>query len=70
MADDDTSKSTSIEITVWLDGDTVHMTSDARDDFHVAVNEEEDRPNGHPTLYRRLVDVLRDAGVSVPSGKR
>ena len=61
---DDTSKSTSIEITFWFDGDTIHVTSDARDDFHVAVNEEEERPNGHPTLYQRLADVLKDAGIS------
>ncbi len=66
---DTTSKSAKIEITVWLDDETIHVTSDAADDFHIAVNAEEDRPNGHPTLYRRLADVLRDAGVSIPKSK-
>lgn len=61
-------KSTSAEIRFWLDGDTIHVTSDAAENFHVAVNKEEDRPNGHPTLYKRLAELLREAGADAPKG--
>jgi hypothetical protein len=37
---------------------SIHMTSPVLGDFHVAINEDASRRNGHPTLYRRLNALL------------
>ncbi len=60
-------KSVHVEIGFWLDPDgSIHMTSNELDDFHIAVNEDPARKNGHPTLYRRLAKLLKDAGAPSP----
>lgn len=61
-------KSVHLEIGFWLNDDgSIHMTSNEVKGFHVAVNPEPSRPNGHPTLFRRLADCLRQSGVPAPS---
>jgi hypothetical protein len=57
-----------IEIRFWLDddGSTIRVTSDARPDFNIRVKPEPLKRNGHPSLYRRLAWLLKDAGVPAP----
>ena len=37
---------------------SIHLTSPVLEDFHVAINEDASKRNGHPTLYRRLDNLL------------
>jgi hypothetical protein len=61
-------KSVHIEIGFWLNNDgSIHLTSNELSDFHVAINEDGDRRNGHPTLYRRLATLLKQAGAPAPA---
>lgn len=47
---------------VWKDEDgSIHLTVKEPTDFIVTVNEEEDRLNGHPTLYKHLTEMLDEA---------
>ena len=57
-----------IEIDFWLDddGSTIRVSSKERPDFHVRVKPEPLKRNGHPSLYRRLAWLLRDAGAPAP----
>jgi hypothetical protein len=60
--------SVKIEIRFWLDddGSTIRISSEPRPDFHVRVKPEPLKRNGHPSLYRRLSWLLRDAGAPPP----
>lgn len=61
-------KSVHFEVGIWCDKkDIIHVTCNEIDDFHIAVNPEPERPNGHPTLYRRLAKCLKEAGAPAPS---
>ena len=61
-------KSVHVEIGFWLNDDgSIHDTSGALKGFHVAVNREPSRSNGHPTLYRRLARCLQEAGAPAPA---
>ena len=61
-------KSIDIGVSVFRNADgSIHMTSreliKGKRSFHVAVNEDPTRKNGHPTLYKRLDALLAKAGV-------
>jgi hypothetical protein len=61
-------RSVQVEIRFWLDGDgVIHVTSQERPDFHVRVKADPLKRNGHPSLYRRLGWLLKDAGVAAPN---
>ena len=61
-------KSVHIEIGFWLNDDgSIHITSSEAANFHVAVNEDSARANGHRTLYKRLAQCLREAGAPAPA---
>ncbi len=56
------------EIGFWLDKNgSIHLTIKGAQGGHVAVNEDPERRNGHPTLFRRLAQLLRDAGAPAPT---
>lgn len=60
-------KSVHLEIGFWLHDDgSIHVTSNEVDGFHIAVNRSPTRRNGHPTLFRRLAQCLRDFGAPAP----
>jgi len=62
-------KSVFVEIGFWLEKDgSIHMGSNdpAVSNFHVAVNSDPKKPNGHPTLYRRLAGYLKQMGAPAP----
>ena len=57
-------KSVHIDIGFWLHEDgSIHVTSNDVKGFHVAVNENPSRKNGHPTLYKRLVEILKQSSI-------
>lgn len=60
-------KSVHLEVGFWLHDDgSIHLTSNEIEGFHVAVNSSPSRRNGHPTLFRRLAQCLRDVGAPSP----
>jgi len=63
-------KSVSGEISFWLNEEdgSIHISSHDIPGFTlVKVNNEPDKQNGHPTLYKRLSACLRDMGVPAPA---
>jgi hypothetical protein len=61
-------KSVHLEVGFWLHDDgSIHVTSNELEGFHVAVNSSPTRRNGHPTLFRRLAQCLRDMGAPAPT---
>jgi len=57
-----------LEVGFWLEKDgSIHLAAKGVPRFHVAINEEPNKRNGHPTLFRRLAKCLRDAGAPSPT---
>ena len=60
-------KSVYAEIGFWLEKDgSIHMTIKGDPSGHIAVNENPERRNGHPTLFARLAKALGEAGAPAP----
>jgi hypothetical protein len=60
-------KSVYVRIGMFLYKDgSIHLTAPGILGFHVAVNKEPERPNGHPTLFKRLAKCLREKGAPAP----
>jgi hypothetical protein len=60
-------KAARIEIEFWFDDDgSIRVASEAGPDFDVRVLAEPLKRNGHPSLYRRLAWILRDADAAMP----
>ena len=54
-------KSVHLEVGFWLHKDgSIHLTANDVKGFHVAINEDPKRKNGHPTLYKRLSKCLAE----------
>jgi hypothetical protein len=52
-------KSVYAEAGFWRESDgSIHMSFKGVPGFHVAVNEDPKKPNGHPTLFKRLNALL------------
>jgi len=50
------------EIGVWREQDgSIHLTLKGVKNGHVAVNSDASKRNGHPTLFARLDQLLKDA---------
>jgi hypothetical protein len=46
----------------WREKDgSIHMSLQGVPGFHVAINEDPKKPNGHPTLFKRLDKLLNEA---------
>jgi hypothetical protein len=60
-------KSVYVKMGMWLEKDgSIHFSAPGVHGFHVAVNREPEKRNGHPTLYKRLAKCLRDMGAPAP----
>ena len=60
-------KSVYLQIGFWLHKDgSIHLSGHGVRGFHVTVNEEPKKRNGHPTLYKRLASCLRQMGAPAP----
>jgi len=55
-------KSAYLQIGFWRHKDgSIHITASGVPGFHVAVNEDGTKPNGHPTLFARLDRCLKES---------
>jgi hypothetical protein len=60
-------KSVYLEVGFWLEKDgSIHLSGKGVRGFHVAVNPDPTRPNGHRTQYKRLAECLRQMGAPAP----
>ena len=51
----------------WLEKDgSIHLAFQGVPGFHVAVNADPKKPNGHPTLFKRLAKLLAQSGAPAP----
>lgn len=51
----------------WLEKDgSIHLAFKGVPGFHVAVNADPKKPNGHPTLFKRMGKLLAEAGAPAP----
>lgn len=61
-------RSVYLKVGFWLEKDgSIHLSGHGVKGFHVAVNEDPQKRNGHPTLYKRLAACLRESGAPAPS---
>lgn len=61
-------RSVYLEIGFWLEKDgSIHLAAKGVPGFHVAVNQDPQRRNGHPTLFRRLAKCLKKSGAPSPA---
>jgi hypothetical protein len=62
-------KSVYLRIGFWREKNgSIHIGSNEVEGFHVAVNSDPSKPNGHPTLYKRL-DALLEAAKAPDSAQ-
>ena len=60
-------KRVTIEVQFWLDDDgSIRVASKDGQDFLVRVKAEPLKRNGHPSLFRRLRWLLKEAGAPAP----
>jgi hypothetical protein len=60
-------RSVSLNVKFWLEDDgSIRMTSDAEPSLRVISKNDPERPLGHPTLFKRLAQCLRNMGVPAP----
>jgi hypothetical protein len=62
-------KSVYLDVGIWYDEeqDAIHMTAKDVDGFHTTVNNDGKNLRGHPNLFYKLANVLREAGAPAPS---
>jgi hypothetical protein len=60
-------KSVYLRVGFWLqDNGSIHLTGPGVPGFHVTINKDPVRKNGHRTLYNRLAKCLREMGAPSP----
>ena len=61
-------KSVYIEAGIWYDEeqDSIHLTVKDVPGFHTTVNRQPDNVRGHPNLFAKLTNVLKDHGAPAP----
>ena len=61
-------RSVSLSINFWLESDgSIRLTSETEPSLRVIIKDDPWRPLGHPTLFKRLAQCLRDMGVPAPA---
>jgi hypothetical protein len=61
-------KSVTLNVKFWLESDgSIRMASEADPSLPVIIKNDPERPLGHPTLFKRLAQVLRVMGVPAPT---
>ncbi len=51
----------------WLEKDgSIHLAFEGVPGFHVAINDDPAKRNGHPTLFKRLARLLVEADATAP----
>ena len=52
-----------VDMGIWLDGTTIHMTVPTDKKFHTTVSSNPKSKRHHPNLYMKLEQLLRKHGV-------
>ena len=61
-------RSVSLNVRFWFESDgSIRLTSEAEPSLRVIIKNDPERPLGHPTLFKRLAQVLRSMGVPSPT---
>jgi hypothetical protein len=56
-------RSVYLEIGIWREPNgSIHMSGKGIPGFHVAINADPKKPNGHPTLFKRFDALLPHSG--------
>jgi hypothetical protein len=68
MSGSGTGKTVKLEISVWWDAEDqmIHLASKEPKGFISTVGNDRDKTRGHPHLFSKLTEVLRDAGAPAP----
>jgi hypothetical protein len=62
-------RSVNLNVRCWLEVDgSIRLMSENDPALRVIIKNDPERPNGHPTLFKRLAQYLRDKGVPAPAG--
>ena len=60
-------RTVTLNVTFWLESDgSIRLASDANPSLRVIIKNDPGRPLGHPSLFKRLAQCLRTAGVPAP----
>jgi hypothetical protein len=60
-------RSVKLNVKIWLESDgSIRLASEAEPALRVIIKNDPDRPLGHPSLFKRLAQCLRSAGVPAP----
>jgi hypothetical protein len=61
-------RSVSLNVKFWFESDgSIRLTSDAEPSLRIIIKNDPERPLGHPTLFKRLAQCLRNMGVPAPT---
>jgi hypothetical protein len=60
-------RTVSLNVKFWLESDgSIRLASDTNPSLRVIIKNDPERPLGHPSLFKRLAQCLRTAGVPAP----
>ena len=60
-------RSVSLNVKFWFESDgSIRLTSEAEPSLRVIIKNDPERPLGHPALFKRLAQCLRNMGVPAP----
>lgn len=61
-------KTITLTISVWYDekSEHIHLVAPETDWFHSTINDREGSARRHANLFRKLGELLREAGVAAP----
>ena len=60
-------RSVSLNVRFWFESDgSIRLTSEAEPSLRVIIKNDPERPLGHPALFKRLAQCLRNLGVPAP----
>lgn len=61
-------RSVRLNVEFWFESDgSIRLTSESDPTLRVVIKNDPERPSGHPTLFKRLAQCLRVAGVPEPT---
>jgi hypothetical protein len=61
-------RSVNLNVRCWFEVDgSIRLTSENDPSLRVIIKNDPERPLGHPALFKRLAQCLRDKGVPAPA---
>lgn len=61
-------KTTTVRLSIWWEPEAqeIHIASNDTERFITTVNDDPTNRRGHPNLFRKLADILREDGKPAP----